>query len=554
MLNEKNLPSLIVILPIATLLLTLSLFLYMYIVQQKKIMQKNLTYIEKSYKQQILNAEKIKIDSELDILAYNCKNIENSLKPELKRRVNTVYGIMMSVYENNKNLPKERIKKIIKSAINPIRFNNSKGYFFIYSLNGTNILLPPDKSVEGNNLLNFKDAAGSYIIRQAAQLAKTKKKGFLEWYWYKPLKGNYLFGKSSMHKKIGYIRYFKPFNWFVGTGAYVDDEIEQAKMNFMKIYARKKRKSKKFFLALEFLSNKRVKIISSSIPIYRQYISKDTIKPNMCYMKEVFEIINSGKDENIVKDCDAGKAIFYYTFDKDINLVTISKIDTYKLKKIMDQAITKYKNNFKLYMKEVILFSIIATTAIGGLFAFVSRQVNLVFFKYQNDVNKEKQKLNYLASFDELTGIYNRRKFDEILDYEINMSKRYNQKLSLIMFDLDHFKKINDRYGHNIGDKVLRIIAKSVKRNVRLTDTFARWGGEEFFIILPKTSINEAVTIAEHLRKIIENIKFGRICKTTCSFGVTELKEGDTRGGFVKRADDAMYLAKTKGRNRVAYL
>ena len=161
------------------------------------------------------------------------------------------------------------------------------------------------------------------------------------------------------------------------------------------------------------------------------------------------------------------------------------------------------------------------------------------------------EELKRLATTDKLTGAYNRTKFKEIMVREIERVKRYNQPLSLIIFDIDRFKKVNDKYGHNAGDYVLRTISDIVGENIRKIDYFVRWGGEEFMIISSETNLKEAYALAERIREIIENYMFEGIGKVTISFGVTEFNEDDTQDSLIKRADDAMYEAKRKGRNRV---
>lgn len=161
------------------------------------------------------------------------------------------------------------------------------------------------------------------------------------------------------------------------------------------------------------------------------------------------------------------------------------------------------------------------------------------------------EKLKKLSTKDNLTGFYNRRKFKEIIRIEIERVKRYNQPLSLIMFDIDHFKKVNDTYGHGAGDYVLKTIAGIVRKNIRKIDYLFRWGGEEFLILSSETQLDKAHALAERIRKAIESYKFNKVGKVTVSFGVTELTEIDTQDSFIKRADDAMYKAKEKGRNRV---
>jgi two-component system cell cycle response regulator len=167
----------------------------------------------------------------------------------------------------------------------------------------------------------------------------------------------------------------------------------------------------------------------------------------------------------------------------------------------------------------------------------------------------ELRRLNELlarqATTDPLTGIANRLKFNEALRSEIRRSMRYNVPLSLIMFDIDHFKTINDTYGHHSGDTVLRDLTKLVSKNVRINDEFARWGGEEFMIMVTNTSLPHAGKFAEKLRALINDLQWPWSTKVTCSFGVSQLTEDDTEDKLVQRVDAALYRAKANGRNRV---
>jgi len=163
----------------------------------------------------------------------------------------------------------------------------------------------------------------------------------------------------------------------------------------------------------------------------------------------------------------------------------------------------------------------------------------------------EKKLLEKKAYYDKLTQIFNRTKFDDLLEYEVKRNHRYNSNLSLILFDIDHFKSVNDTYGHMVGDEVLKTIAKVVKEKIRETDIFARWGGEEFVILMPQTDIDNAITIAEYIRELLESTVHKDVGKSTCSFGLTSLKENDRIEEFLERADDALYKAKKNGRNRV---
>lgn len=162
-----------------------------------------------------------------------------------------------------------------------------------------------------------------------------------------------------------------------------------------------------------------------------------------------------------------------------------------------------------------------------------------------------KTKFEILAITDKLTKLYNRHKFYEIAGNEIERAKRYKRPLSLIIFDIDHFKKINDTYGHDVGDYVLQELAKLIKKHIRKQDFAFRWGGEEFIILLPETNAQGAMKLAEKLRHIIETHKFKKVGRVTISLGVTEYSSGDKDiDEVVKRADNALYLSKKNGRNR----
>jgi diguanylate cyclase (GGDEF)-like protein/PAS domain S-box-containing protein len=155
------------------------------------------------------------------------------------------------------------------------------------------------------------------------------------------------------------------------------------------------------------------------------------------------------------------------------------------------------------------------------------------------------------ANYDALTHIYNRRRFIELLDRGIKNSQRLNHDLSLVFFDIDHFKNINDTYGHNIGDEVLKALTALTSQTIRSSDIFARWGGEEFLILIESTSLENAAKMAEKLRKIIMEYDFPEVKKVTCSFGVASYHHDETGETFIGRADSALYRAKESGRNRV---
>lgn len=179
-------------------------------------------------------------------------------------------------------------------------------------------------------------------------------------------------------------------------------------------------------------------------------------------------------------------------------------------------------------------------------------ELTIAELKMENTERRQAIKeLEELSVTDPLTSIYNRRKFNELLNREVERSKRYKTGLSIIMCDIDHFKKINDTFGHDVGDNALKVFSNKINENIREVDMFARWGGEEFMILMPNVNIEGASSLAEKLRRIIEATEVKKITSFTASFGVTDLNEDDTTESFIKRVDEAMYKAKESGRNKV---
>ncbi|NPA24290.1 MAG: GGDEF domain-containing protein [Deltaproteobacteria bacterium] len=168
---------------------------------------------------------------------------------------------------------------------------------------------------------------------------------------------------------------------------------------------------------------------------------------------------------------------------------------------------------------------------------------------------KDWQRLETDSRRDALTGLHNRRYFDELIDKEQERAQRYRHSTALAMMDLDHFKQINDRYGHPAGDQVLRATGRILTETLRKCDTACRYGGEEFALILPETSLAEAQLICERVRKRLENTTIttsdNQKINITASFGVTD-SQGNCSLDLIEAADRALYQAKKEGRNRIA--
>ena len=167
---------------------------------------------------------------------------------------------------------------------------------------------------------------------------------------------------------------------------------------------------------------------------------------------------------------------------------------------------------------------------------------------------KMEQKLQRYATTDELTNLSNRRRGNELLDIELDRFHRYQSSFAILMIDIDHFKNINDTYGHDIGDQVLQQLGKVLTLHIRKSDALMRWGGEEFLIIAVHMSQNELISFANKLIAAVNSYTFDKASDLTISIGATLCQENETKANLLKRVDKALYKAKKSGRNRVVYL
>ena len=222
------------------------------------------------------------------------------------------------------------------------------------------------------------------------------------------------------------------------------------------------------------------------------------------------------------------------------------------------------------YIKQRHFKQIVTVDNKGNFFAAIT-QKNLISISYSrwitimkqhhkelNDINmilKQKNtQYEKLASIDSLTGLYNRMKFMELYISEYTIMTQRDNDMVMMLIDLDYFKKINDNYGHNIGDQVLIEVSKIFQKLLRTIDISCRWGGEEFVILLPSTNLQEGYLVAEEIRIAIKNIQDSILPKLTASFGMTKVLIGDTLNSSIARADRAMYNAKSMGRNCIKVL
>lgn len=232
---------------------------------------------------------------------------------------------------------------------------------------------------------------------------------------------------------------------------------------------------------------------------------------------------------------------------------TVDALFFEKDESILESIFTPHAH--EIYMRSIVMLMFIFITLFAHTLLKREEHANRELNYHKNNLEKivsvRTEQLEVLATIDDLTQVYNRRKLFELAHYEIDRNVRHNHSLSIIMIDIDHFKKINDIHGHQVGDKTLQLFSQTLTSVIRSTDIFGRIGGEEFAIVLPETSKQEAKEFAERIRLCIENEKFPVIEHLTICMGVTQYYSNDTSSSIFSRADIALYAAKESGRNRV---
>ncbi len=288
-------------------------------------------------------------------------------------------------------------------------------------------------------------------------------------------------------------------------------------------------------------------------------VSKTTPKGVITYVNQQFcKISGYAEDEllghahNIIRHPDMPSDAFREMWE------------TIKNKKIWKGVVKNLKKDGSFYIVDTTIVPIIDMD--GDIVEFIGirhditeleqakEQLKLLNFSMKKKVNElydMTQNLEQQASTDGLTGIFNRYKFDEVFEIEIKKAKLNSSELCLILFDIDHFKDINDTFGHSVGDGVLSDVAKIVSQNIKRGDIFARWGGEEFAVLAVSTPLDGCMLLADKLRSELEQSNFGFSQKVTASFGVAYFVHGDTPEEMLKRADVALYRAKKSGRNKI---
>lgn len=249
------------------------------------------------------------------------------------------------------------------------------------------------------------------------------------------------------------------------------------------------------------------------------------------------------------------KKLSYVIYNKNLNVIIgVGIYYETSLDNLINKSTKDVKKQF-LYMNLIFIVIVVFVLIISIIVSFYfSNKLRNIFKKYDSSLKELLEKVKFESLHDNLTKIANRKFFNERLQEEFYKAERYKTPLSIAMIDIDFFKQVNDTYGHEAGDLVLKKLASFCNTNIRKSDIFARWGGEEFMFIFPHTKLEEAVNICEKIKYGLQNDKnVQNPVKFAISCGVVELKKDDTIKSLLKRVDNLLYKAKENGRDRIEF-
>jgi len=517
--KEKRFLNLITYAPLFVIPFFVSIIVLLSFQVYSKSFDLNIKNLKKDLLEREKEAVKNKVSNLSKLIVYQKSRIKDELINRVKGRVETAHNIAINIYDEYKDIKsEEEIKDIINTTLKTFTWNDAESYIWIMDYLGVHYLIENKKDLEGTSLINFQDAEGRYIVQEEIAICKEKGEGYLWDTFIKPKENN-----TKQYKQVAFVKNFEPYNWCLGSAEFLDTATKRTDKFLFDMVSQVDKIGNNYV----FIINKNGNfLLHNKIP---QFVGKDVEITDKLVLDAV----------KYIRQAIEGKENVSYVYNwHNFSTGEIEKKYTY-LQRVPD---TDWFIGSGFFLSE-------ENEELVDLNDSLEDKVQ----KRTTELETIKNDFEKLATTDTLTNIHSRYSIMKILSNEINRSKRYKSPLSILMYDIDRFKAINDTYGHDVGDIILSSLSILVSGILREIDYIGRYGGEEFLIIMPNTSLKDASIYGERLRKIIEDYRFEEVEKITVSIGVVELKEDENIDLIFKRVDDLLYLSKNKGRNRISF-
>ena len=529
----------------------------------------NLEKIETNLYQAKKEGLETKINNMGEIITYYTSVVKDELKIRVKNRVQHAHDIALTIYNENKNIKsQDAIKKEIKTALKALLWNNNESFIWIINYQGIFELAPYYlKSLEGSSIIEFQDTTGRYIIKEEINLAKNKQEGYLWDTFTKPNENN-----NIQYEQVAFVKSFGHFNWYFGSAEYLETARKESTKKLLHIVKKIDKLNHNKTIIIDIKNHILLSSFSqtmTSIPI-----SSIQNRPLKKILQNVIEYMQTKNKLSLTYKHE--KKYLFFKKIPHTNLIIGSK---FNLKEIKDELASHNVDMYDiLYSKSdnilyVALFATIISLFLAYLLAY---KLKRIFIHYKEDIifeqiklkklnetleekviqrtqalEKMKNKFQVLATIDSLTKLHNRYSLMKNLKENIKFSQSNTLPLSVILLDIDFFKKVNDTYGHLIGDKVLISLSKIIKKALKEEYIAGRYGGEEFLIILPYSNLKDASSFANFLHKEVEGYHFNTVGQVTISLGVAQLHNNEDIDTLFQKVDNLLYQSKNNGRNCV---
>ena len=519
----------------------------------------------------------IKVDGFADLITYRKSIVEDDLTARIKQRVENARQTAETIYEHYKETKSaQEIKNIIKTTLRPSQWNNGESYIWIIDHNGVLQLGPENIThLEGHSIIDFKDATGLEVIKKEIAICMKNGEGYL---WDTFTKSGE--GLNKQFQQIAYVKDFGHYDWYFGTAEFLGTAARKMDGELLKSISKIDHSINN---SIFIVNNSGTVLLNNRVP---ERVGKNIYDNNDSETIETFHktidlLANQDSAyltyswENPKTQQTETKYTYVRTIDNSDWIIGNGFYESDIKEMVAKQTIAIYEVYYSKF-KFLIFFSLFFLI-IGLVVSYLlSQYLKHNFRRYQNKINKtteELRKLNegleekvqertkeletmadelkILATTDSLTKVNNRYAIMNILATEINRSRRYNEPLSVLMFDADHFKEINDNYGHDVGDVVLFDLAKTVQKSLREIDIIGRYGGEEFLVLMPNTAIDDAQIRGERVRSAVEKHCFETVGTVAISLGLVQCNSDEDVDGLFRRLDQLMYRAKDAGRNQL---
>lgn len=559
--SDKKLPLLIQYLPLALMAIFITIVITILINQNQLSVDKDIDSLRDNFYSSERKSIQNRVINVVEQIESEKLRTEDLLKQDVKQRVNEALSIANNLYQTHQDQPSALIKQIILDAIRPIRFNQGRGYYFIYQLDGTNVMHPILTHIQGKNLWDLQDVRGSYVIRDLSNLAKVNQQAYHRWWWSKPEALN------SEFDKIGFVARFNPFDWFIGTGEYVVDVEQDIQKRLIDRISNYQYEDDGYI----FIMNSKGALLSHPNPSLIGVERLDAVdKTGHKYIQSIVDTAKNGggfvRYHSIYTPQGSKDSykLSYVTYLPDWDWVIGTGVYLKPVEDFLSQREAQITTRNERELEQVIIASIFGSLALGLISLMIGNAVSKRFRRLQKQISSDfqqlestKDQLQYQALHDSLTSLPNRVYLIDFIQQAIASSSRNDNVTAVMFVDLDDFKKVNDAFGHAIGDKLLTKVGHEFDQILSDDQIVSRFGGDEFVFCFPNlASILEAEQIAADIRAIFQNELEvdGKVISSSCSIGVALYpQDGLNPEELIAKADTALYTSKARRKGKVLF-